>query len=328
MPDLVRYAIRMARGGAARHTMKEGTQMALWIVTDACSDLPASYAKAQKDFLVSPMNYQLDGQSKRIDPMDEHPDETAHVFYDKLREGGTATTAQINQVDWTTLVKPLMDQGHDVIMLVFSSGLSGTYMAAKLAVDELAPKYPGQKLYAVDSLSASMGEGLFVHHVLKYRDSGKSAEECFAFAKEIAPRIIHWFTVDDLQFLRRGGRVSAASAYLGGILKIKPVLNVDPKGKLIAREKVQGRKKSLRALCDMVERYARTPSEQTMFISHGDCPDDAAWLAARLRKTLGVQEILISVIGPIIGAHSGPGTVAVFFEGKDAEGRLNAPDED
>ena len=302
--------------------------MALWIVTDACSDLPASYTRSQKDFLVSPMNYQLGGESLRIDPMDEHPEATAHIFYEKLRNGGMATTAQINQVEWTSLVKPLMAAGHDVLMLVFSSGLSGTCMAAKLMVDELAPQYPGQKLYVVDSVSASMGEGLFVHHVLQYRDSGRNADECYAYARDLAPRIIHWFTVDDLQFLRRGGRVSAASAYLGGILKIKPVLNVDPKGKLIPREKVQGRKKSLRALFEMVKKYAAEPEKQTLFLSHGDCPEEAQWLANKLREELGVKDIMVSTIGPIIGAHSGPGTVAIFFEGKDAEGRLNAPDED
>ncbi|MEG2317158.1 MAG: DegV family protein, partial [Clostridia bacterium] len=233
--------------------------MALWIVSDACCDLPVSYINAQTAFKVVPMAYQLNGESKMIDPLDDHPAETAHVFYESLREGGVATTMQINQQNWMDQVKPLMNEGHDVLMLVFSSGLSGTYMAAQLAVQELAPAYPGQKLYAVDTFSASMGEGLLVHHVLRFRDSGKSFEECRDFALQTVTQINHWFTVDDLQFLRRGGRVSAASAYLGGILKIKPILNVDSEGHLIPREKVQGRRKSLRALYQMAEKYADHP---------------------------------------------------------------------
>lgn len=300
--------------------------MAFWIMTDACCDLPASYTKAQACFRVMPMAYQLDGASEMIDPMDAQPEQTAHAFYERLRAGGMATTSQINQAEWTDALRPLLEQGHDVLLLVFSSGLSGTYTAAQLAVTDLSAKYPGRKLYAVDSLSASMGEGLFVHHVLCYRDAGHDIDACYAYAAELARRVIHWFTVDDLQFLRRGGRVSAVSAYVGGVLKIKPVLNVDPKGHLIAREKVQGRKKSLRALYDMVEKYAENPAGQTMFISHGDCPEDAGWLRDKLSSGLGVKDILVSPIGPIIGAHSGPDTVAVFFLGRDAEGRLNAPD--
>ncbi len=300
--------------------------MAFWIMTDACCDLPASYTKEQACFRVMPMAYQLDGEPRMIDPLDDHPDQTAHAFYERLRSGGMATTSQINQAEWMDALRPLLEEGNDVLLLVFSSGLSGTYAAARLAVDELSAAYPGRRLYAVDSLSASLGEGLFVHHVLRYRDEGHDIDACYTYAAGLAKRVIHWFTVDDLQFLRRGGRVSAVSAYVGGMLKIKPVLNVDPKGHLIAREKVQGRKKSLRALYDMVEKYAVDPAAQTMFISHGDCPEDAAWLRGKLSAGLGVKDILVSSIGPVIGAHSGPDTVAVFFLGQDAEGRLNAPD--
>ncbi|MEG0047789.1 MAG: DegV family protein [Clostridia bacterium] len=299
--------------------------MSFWIVTDVCCDLPASYTKMQKALKVSPMSYQQNGESLIISPADEHPEQTAHVFYDHLRQGGMATTSQINQIEWQSIVKPLLKDGQDVLMLVFSSGLSGTCGAAKLAVDELREKFPDRKIFMVDSVSASMGEGLFVHHMLKYRDAGNDIDACYAYAKQLAPRIIHWFTVDDLQFLRRGGRISATSAYLGSMLKIKPVLNVDPKGRLMAREKVQGRKKSLRTLFEKVKLYADQPAEQTLFISHGDCLEDAQWLENKLREELGVKDILISVIGPIIGAHAGPGTVAVFFVGKTAEGRLDAP---
>ncbi|MEA5014989.1 MAG: DegV family protein [Candidatus Limiplasma sp.] len=301
--------------------------MAFWIVTDACCDLPAAYLTKRQNLLVVPMSYQIDGDIKQIDPLDPNPEQTAHDFYQKLEGGSNATTFQVNQQDWVDLIDPLCQQGNDVLVLAFSSGLSGTCASAITAVEELQQKYPNQKILAVDSLCASLGEGLFVHLTLAQRDSGKSIEECHRFALDLVPRLIHWFTVDDLHFLRRGGRVSATSAYLGSILKIKPVLNVDPKGKLIPREKVQGRKRSLRSLFEKVQEYAFEPEKQTMFISHGDCKEDALWLADKLKAELSVPEVMISTIGPIIGSHSGPGTVAMFFVGKDAAGRMTSPTE-
>lgn len=301
--------------------------MPFWIVTDPCCDLPAAYIKKQTDFLVLPMGYQIDGEEKEIDPLDQNLAATSHVFYQKLLGGSMCTTSQVTLQAWTDALTSLCEKGQDVLVLVFSSGLSGTCASAFAAVKEVSEKFPERKLFAVDTLAASMGHGLLIHHVLNYRDGGKSIAEAYQFALDIVPKTIHWFTVDDLHFLRRGGRVSATSAYLGSILKIKPVLNVDPKGKLIPREKVQGRKRSLRALYEKAERYADQPEKQLMMISHGDCEEDAQWLANKLKTGLGVPEVMISQIGAIIGAHSGPGTVALFFLGKDAEGRLNAPED-
>ena len=298
--------------------------MSFWIVTDACCDLPTDYIRSKENLLVVPMNYQMDGQEYVLDLTRDDNASATHEFYEKLLTGSVSTTSQINQQTWMDQLEPLLAQGNDVLVLAFSSGLSGTYQASRLAVEDLRAKYPERKIFTVDSLSASMGEGLFVHRVLEYRDQGNDIDAAYQWAKDHTQSTIHWFTVNDLHFLRRGGRVSATSAYLGSMLKIKPVLNVDPNGKLIPREKVQGRKHSLRELFEMVEKYADSPETQTMFISHGDCIDDAEWLAKKLRKELKVPRIVMSFIGPIIGTHSGPGTVAVFFVDSSCEGRMNA----
>lgn len=298
--------------------------MSFWIVTDACCDLPAYYIKEQSHFSVIPMSYQVDGEPRKLNLLDEQLAQTTHAFYEKLLKGSAATTSQVTHQEWVDALAPLCEQGNDVLVLAFSSGLSGTFASCVSAVQALTKKFSSRKIFAVDSYCASMGQGLFVHHVLEQRKAGKSIEECLAFALETAQKVNLWFTVDDLHFLRRGGRVSASSAYLGSILKIKPVLNVDPNGKLIPREKVQGRKHSLRRLFERAQEFALEPENQTMFISHGDCEADAMWLAKKLKKELHVREIVISFIGPVIGSHSGPGTVALFFLGKNGEGRLNA----
>ena len=190
--------------------------------------------------------------------------------------------------------------------------------------EALREQYQGRKIMAVDSLCASMGEGLFVHVVLKYRDEGHDIDACRDYAENIRQSIMHWFTVEDLVYLKRGGRISAASYFAATVLNIKPVLNVDPKGHLVSRNKVQGRKRSLRALYENVVKYADHPERQTMFIGHGDCLEDAEWLAKRLKEELHVPEIMIGYIGPVIGAHSGPGTLAVFFVDPTGAGRLEA----
>ena len=296
--------------------------MSFWIVTDACCDLPASYINSQSKLLVVPMSYQLDNEVAEIEPLNEAFDERVKAFYQKLRSGSSSSTAQINQQVWTDYISPLCEAGDDVLILAFSSALSGTCDSAMAAAKALCKKYPERKVLAVDTLAASLGSGLYVDLLLKQRDQGKGLEECYKYALDNVQRITLWFTVDDLHFLRRGGRVSVTSAYIGSILKIKPVLNVNPKGKLIPREKVQGRKRSLHALFEKAKKYAFEPEKQTMFISHGDCLDDALWLAGKLKTDLNVPDVLVSVIGPVIGSHSGPDTVALFFMGKDGEGRL------
>ena len=301
--------------------------MAFWIVTDACSDLPASYIKKQHDLYIVPMSYQIEGNVQEIDLTDETLHQRVQTFYERLQNGAVATTFQVNQNEWVDHITPLLEQGHDVLMLVLSSSLSGMYMTSKAAEAELREKFPERKIYTFDTRCASLGEGLLVHYALAYREQGHTIEETYQWVSDNAQRVIHWFTVTDLHFLHRGGRLSATSAYLGSILKIKPVLNVDPKGRLVPRIKVQGRKHSLKALCEKVEQDALEPKKQTMFISHADSEKDAQWLADRLKDKLGVPEILLSQIGPIVGSHAGPGTVAVFFLDKNGAARLDAVEE-
>lgn len=301
--------------------------MAFWIVTDACCDLPIDYVRKQRDLHIVPMSYQIDGNVQEIDLTDATLAGRVHTFYQLLDDGKVATTFQVNQNEWVEHLEPLLSQGHDVLMLVLSGSLSGMYQTSVAAVAELREKYPQRKLYTVNSCSASLGEGLLVHLALRYRDAGHDIDETYQWVQENLQRVIHWFTVSDLHFLARGGRLSATSATLGSILKIKPVLNVDPNGRLVPRMKVQGRKHSLKALYEKVEETALEPQKQTVFLSHGDSEKDALWLADRLKERLGVPEVMVSQIGPIVGSHSGPGTVAVFFLDKDGSSRLEAVEE-
>ncbi len=285
--------------------------MSFWIVSDSCTDFPEAYVKKQKDLTIVPLSYQIEGQTYTPDGSEED----TRAFYAKLRSGVLAKTSQINTETWKETFHKLLAQGHDVLCIAFSSALSGTYEAAVSAKEQLKEEFPNGKLYVIDSKCASLGQGLLVHHALQKRDAGASIEETAKWISDNHQNVIHWFTVDDLQFLRRGGRVSATSAYLGGIMKIKPILHVSHEGKLIPKEKVQGRKRSLRALCDKVKEQATDPSNQTIFISHGDCLEEAEWLASIVREETHVKDVMIGFVGPVIGSHSGPGTMAIFFMG-------------
>ena len=280
-----------------------------WIVTDATADLPLDYVSNQENFHVVNMSFTVDGE-------DHKPDGTVAYskrIYEYLRSGKVLTTSQINTESWKQEFRALLDGGNDILCIAFSSGLSGTCLAAKQAAESLQAEYPERRLMVVDSFAASMGEGLLVDYALRNRAAGMSLEDNAAWVEQHCQNIAHWFTVDDLMFLLRGGRVSAASAYLGSMLKIKPVLDVDAEGHLIPREKVQGRKRSVRKLFEHVKAEAVDIANQRVFISHGDCEADANLLAGMLRDELGVKDITIGYIGPIIGSHSGPGTLAVFF---------------
>lgn len=280
-----------------------------WIVTDSTTDLPKAYVEAQEKLQIMRMSFTMDGASYYPDGTDEN----SRKIYKALRDGSMITTAQINSETWKECFQPLLDKGEDVLAIIFSSGLSGTYLSAEAAAQELRGLYPGRTLEVVDSLSASAGEGMLVHYALQNRAKGMSLTDNANWVRANRQNTVHWFTVDDLHFLRRGGRVSAASAYFGSIVKIKPILNVDFEGHLIPREKVQGRKHSLRRLCDKVKENIVNPAEQVVFISHGDCEDEARTLADMIRRDVGVKDVQISFIGPIVGSHSGPGTLAVFF---------------
>ncbi len=284
------------------------------ILTDSSADL--SQAMVQElGVEVLPLTFMMEGASYRNYPDNREID--PHVFYDKLRAGVVATTAAVNVGEFVEAAEPFLKQGRDVLILAFSSGLSVTYNSARLAAEDLTEQYPDRKIYAVDTLCASLGQGLLVYYAVQQQKAGKSIDEVRDWVEANKLHLCHWFTVDDLMFLKRGGRVSAATALLGTMLSIKPVMHVDNEGHLINMAKARGRKASLKALVDHMEQSAIDPGQQVVFISHGDCPEDAQAVADDVKARFGVKTIVINYVGPVIGAHSGPGTVALFFLGTE-----------
>ena len=237
-------------------------------------------------------------------------------FYTMMREGKTFKTSLPNLADTEALVHDLLDGGRDVLYIGFSSGLSGTFEATSLLLNDLARQYPDRKVYCVDTLAASAGEGLLVWYAACMAKEGADIEQVRDWLEDNKLHLSHWFTVDDLMHLFRGGRVSRTSAWAGTLLNIKPVMHVDDEGHLIPMEKVRGRKKSLNALVDHMAAAAIEPiGEQTIFITHGDCLEDAEYVAEQIRQRWGNNRIVINYVDPVIGAHTGPGVVALFFLG-------------
>lgn len=284
------------------------------ILTDSSADLPPDLVR-QINVQVLPLSFILADHTYYNYP--DNRDMDPHVFYDRLRGGEMATTNAVNVAQYTEALEPLLQAGKDVLILAFSSGLSATYNASRLAVEELSAQYPDRRLYTVDTLCASLGQGLLVCYATRQRDLGHSIEEVRDWVEEHRLNLCHQFTVDDLHFLKRGGRISAATAMVGSMLHIKPVLHVDNEGHLINIGKARGRQASLKALVDRMEDTAIDPGSLTVFISHGDCPEDAQTVADMVKKRFGVQDVVINYVGPVIGAHSGPGTVALFYMGTD-----------
>ncbi len=283
------------------------------IVTDSTTDITPEMI-AELDLHVIPLCYMLEGRTCHNIP--GGGEMTDHEFYELLRAGKMSTTAQINSEEFIAQFTPFLEAGKDVLYLAFSSGLSGTCQSAFLAKKELEEKFPERRIEVFDTLCASMGEGLLVYHAATLKKEGKNMDEVLSWLRENVLHLCHWFTVDDLNHLKRGGRVSSATALVGTMLGIKPVLHVDDEGHLIPVSKVRGRKQSLDALVRKMEETAIDPREQTIFISHGDCEEDAEYIAAQVREKLGIKKIVTNFIGPVIGAHSGPGTVALFFLGE------------
>ncbi len=280
------------------------------IFTDSASDLPASVADGL-GVRVIPLEVNMEGELKLNNEID------VKEFYAYLRSKHGATTSAVNMDRFMEEFDAVLSQGKDVLYIGFSSGLSGTYMASRNAAEELAEKYPDRKIIVIDSLCASLGEGLLVKLAADRKNAGDDIDTVAAYAEETKKNLVHWFTVEDLFFLKRGGRVSATTAVVGTMLQIKPILHVDDEGKLISMDKVRGRQGSIKALFDKMKATATDPASQTVFISHGDCYDDAKKLADMVSEELGVTDVLISEIGPVIGAHSGPGTVALFYIGTE-----------
>ena len=280
------------------------------IVTDSSADLPASLVQ-EMGVEVLPLSFTVQGKTYHNYPDDREMD--PKVFYKMLRDGEMATTSAVNVAEYTATLEPLLQAGKDVLVLAFSSGLSTTYQSSVIAVNELSEQYPDRKIYTVDTLCASMGQGLLVWLAAQERKRGQSIEAVRDWVEENKLRLCHWFTVDDLHFLKRGGRISAATAVVGTMLSIKPVLHVDDEGHLISMGKARGRGASLTALVDHMEQTAT--DVDTVFISHGDCLADAEKVAADVRNRFGTKDVVINNVGPVIGAHSGPGTLALFFLG-------------
>lgn len=240
----------------------------------------------------------------------------APAFYDRMRRGGIAKTSAVNAETFRSSFEEELKKGNDVLYLGFSSGLSSTFNSGRLAMEQLRDDYPERKLIAVDTLCASAGFGLLVYLAVKEKEKGKTIEEVAKFAEDTKMKICHWFTVADLVYLKRGGRISAATALVGGALGIKPVLHVDDAGTLQSVTKVRGRAASLQAICDQYSVTAEDPEGGTVFVSHGDCLEDAMQLEEMLYKKHGIRFTHVTNVGAVIGSHSGPGTIALFFVGK------------
>ncbi len=284
------------------------------IMTDSSCDLPAGLA-AELELEVLPLSVLIDGKSY-VNYLDER-DITFADCYAALRAGKNATTSAVNVEAFVQAMEPHLQADEDILYLGFSSALSGTYNAGAVAAQQLAEKYPERKLYAVDTLSASMGQGLLVYLTVQQKRAGATIEQARDYAEAQKLHLCHWFTVDDLNHLHRGGRVSATSAVLGTVLNIKPVLHMDNEGRLIFMEKVRGRRNSIKRMLEKMRETAIEPEKQIVFMSHGDCLEDAEYLAGRIREEWGVKDVVINYVGPVIGAHSGPGTLALFFLGTE-----------
>lgn len=281
------------------------------IITDSSADLTQSIT-GDAELITLQLDVLMEGDESRA-----NCDVDIKDFYAKLRGKKNATTSAVNIDAFTSIFEPYLAEGRDVLYLGFSSGLSGTYNAGLVAAKELSEKYPDRKVYAVDTLAASLGQGLLVYKALKMKEDGADIDTVRDFVEENKLNMCHWFTVDDLFFLKRGGRVSAATAIVGSMLSIKPVLHVDNKGRLINVSKARGRKASIDALLEKMKQTAIEPENQVVFISHGDVIDDAEYLANRIKSELGVKDVRIGYVGPVIGAHSGPGTLALFYFGTE-----------
>ena len=283
------------------------------IVTDSSCDLPAPLLE-KMGIRVVPLAVNLDGKTYF-----NYPDGRAigfEEYYAQLRSGKQATTSAVNMSLFRTVMEAELIAGHDVLYLGFSSGLSGTFNAGAMAARELQEEYPEVELIAVDTLCACMGQGLLVYLAALEKAGGKSMHEVRDFVEAQKLHICHWYTVDDLQHLKRGGRIGGTTARLGTMLNIKPVMNMDNEGKLAAVSKARGRAAALRALVEKMGEQAIEPEKQTVFIAHADCYDDAHKVAEMVHERFGSKS-LINYIGPVIGAHAGPGTVALFFVGKE-----------
>ena len=282
------------------------------IMTDSCCDMTAAMAE-ELELSVLPLSLHM-GEAVYRNWLDGR-DIAFPEFYSRVRGGQDATTAAVSVGDFETEMRRVLSSGRDILCISFSSALSATYQSASIAAEDLRPEFPEARICGVDSLCASLGQGLLLWLCAQEQKKGRTVEEVRDFAEKTKGKVCHWFTVDDLNHLKRGGRISAATALFGTMLSIKPVMHVDGGGHLTPVGKARGRRASLLALVDEMEKTAIAPGEQTVFISHGDCLADAEFMAEEVRRRFGTKDIHINYVGPVIGSHSGPGTMALFFLG-------------
>lgn len=283
------------------------------IITDSTADLPVSYLE-ENEIGCLHLSYIMDGETYGQNKELEYKE-----FYALMRDGKMPTTSQVNPDQAKCFFEEAIKDHDEILYLAFSSGLSGTYNSVQIAATEIMEEHPEKKIIVIDTLAASLGEGLLVYKAVEMRKAGKSMEEVAKWVEDNKLHLVHAFTVDDLFHLHRGGRVSKASAILGTLISIKPKLHVDNEGHLILLSKVRGRKKSLAALVDYMEEKMGSYRDQNdiFMISHGDCLEDAELVRDMVKERFGIETCLIRHVGPTIGAHSGPGTVALFFLGEE-----------
>ncbi len=286
--------------------------MSFSIVTDSCCDLPKSLTSTYKDFTIENLTFKMDDE---IDPQIEGKD-----FYNRLRKGSTSTTSAVAPGKFAEAFTKNAEEGKDTLYIAFSSGLSGTYQSGVTAKNMIQKNFPDRKIICVDTLAASCGLGRLVDRAVELRDEGKTIDETAQWLENNKLHLSHWYTVTDLNFLARGGRVKASAAWFGTVLNIKPVMNMDDLGRLIPREKVRGRKRSIERLCErMEEMMYDQPENKKIFISHGDCMDEVQILVDMIKKRFGINDFMINYVGPVIGSHTGPGVIALYFFGKDRD---------
>ena len=282
--------------------------MSYQIITDSCCDFTQQQYQEQ-GVTCAPLSVLYNGvnHDNFTDPAD------VKAFYEELRSGVMATTSAVNPDGWAALMEDALQAGRDVLVLAFSSGLSTTYQSAVIAAKDLRETYPDRKIVVVDTLCAALGQGLLVWYACKKRDEGLSIDELHSWVEDNKLHICHWVTVDDLNHLKRGGRISAATAMMGSMLNIKPIIYVDNDGHLINTAKVRGRKAAIDLLAGKLDETGI--DQEIAFIAHGDCPEDAAALEKILKETYGVKKVITGYVGPVIGAHTGPGVLVLFFMG-------------
>ncbi|HHX50907.1 MAG TPA: DegV family protein [Clostridia bacterium] len=282
------------------------------ILTDSCSDLPLRFIE-DNDLPVVNLSFNFQGKDYADDFGKTIPHKT---FYDAVRKGAMPTTSQVNVHTFTEIFKNYLEKEQVPVYIAFSSALSGTLNSAITARELILEEDPAAEIIAIDSYSASLGQGLLVYYALEMQKNGAAREEIVAWLEDNIPRMNHWFTVEDLGHLKRGGRVSSTAAFVGTVLNVRPILHVDAMGRLIPVTKVRGRNKSLKYLRDMLVGKIINPEEQVVAISHGDALEEAEQLKEMILEEVRVKDIMINNIGPIIGAHTGPGTMSLFFLGE------------